>query len=261
MIKSFCNLLKNKVSRLASIRKNAFDEKKISEIVKNLHHVAVIVDGNRRWAKDHGFSPLEGHNKGIIEIAPDVAETLWGFGIHTVTLWCFSTGNWERSENELNNLMMSFDLLIKKMLIRAKDLNFRIIHLGRKDRLPNFLVQTIEMAEKITEDFSERVLNIAIDYGGPDEICRSIKKLVSQGIAIDSLTEDLITKGLDTASQPFPNPDLIIRPSEQRLSGFMPIQGKYSELYFTKTYFPDFNKKILMGAILDFGKRRRMFSK
>lgn len=272
MIKRIINFVKSKFAgtqktccckQASHLIESTNDQVALDEIIKNLKHVAIIADGHRRWAKQNGLSPFEGHRKGFEEVAPQLCQVLWNYGIHTVSIWCCSTGNLRcRNKEEIDNLFGCFENLINKALLVANNFQGRIIHLGRKDRLPESLLSLINQAEDATRAFSNHVLNICIDYDGADEIFRACQKLMLSHSSSTPLTRELLEQGLDTAGQPFPSPDLVIRPSGvQRLSGFMLWQSIYSELFFVNASFPEFNEGVLREAILDFGKRKRMFSK
>lgn len=222
-----------------------------------LNHVAIIADGNRRWAKENNLPVLEGHKEGFIHTTPKVVEDLWDIGVHTVSIWGFSTGNWNRSESEIANIMDCFNELLKKMLPIAKKSQAKIVHLGRKDRLPGDILKTLNFVENETSSFKEHVFNLAIDFGGRDEIVRACQKAQNLKGSLEKITEDDILANLDTSQQPFPFPDLIIRTSgELRLSGFMMWQAVYSELYFTKKYYPALTRNDLQEAVESFQKRQ-----
>ena len=231
----------------------------LSEGVRIPNHLAVIPDGHRRWARARGLPTFEGHKKGF-ETAVRITEACYKFGIHTVSLWCFSTENWKRSKEEIVYLMKGYQTLVKNLLVVSRKYGARIIHLGRKDRIPKWLWENINQAERETGNNEKHVLNIALDYGGRDEILRATKKMLKDRINPEELTEDIYKEYLDTKGQPFPYPDLIIRTSgEQRLSGFMSWQNAYSEFYFEKDHFPEFTVEKLKRAILDYSKRQRRF--
>jgi undecaprenyl diphosphate synthase len=256
------NLL-DRLKQLLSFKRIPSDAE-IVEIIKTkgLHHLAIITDGNRRWAKENGLSPLEGHRVGFTVVAPTVCSQLWLWGVHTVTMWCISVGNWKRSSAEIDNLLLVSEELIKKMLPIAIKCEGRIIHLGKRDRLSNSLLQTIDDAEAKTAHFTKHVLNLGIDYCGSDEICRVCRKIVCKNIDPTAITETVLSAEMDTANQRYPNPDLMIRSAgEQRLSGFLLWQSKYSELLFVKNKFPEFDANVLKQAIYEFGMRKRTFSK
>lgn len=243
------------------LQNNDQDQSHIKAITHNLKHLALICDGNRRWAKAKGMHKTEGHTYSFTQLAPKLIPEIFDLGIHTITFWCFSTGNWNRKD-EIKNLMECFDIFTKKMIKIAHLKNIRLVHLGRKDRLPVFLRSTIEEAESITSKYTEHVLNIAIDYGGRDEILRAYKTIMLSGINPEKITEELLGQAMDTKNQPYPDPDFIIRPSgEQRLSGFMPWQNLYSEYYFVSKLFPEFDINLIKNALLEFDQRKRTFSK
>ncbi len=249
------------VAVILSISSNAIFST-ISTSEKKLNHIAFIADGNRRWAKAQGLSPLEGHRIGFLETAPLILKKSWETGIHTATLWGFSTGNWNRSKEEIDNLMMTFEQLINKMLPIAKEMGVKIVHLGRKNKIPQTLLDTINKAEQETSTFSDHIFNFGIDYSGRDDLCRAFKKIAATRIDMKTISEKTITDHIDTAHQPYQNPDLIIRTSgELRLSGFMTWESTYSELYFPQEYFPALNEELLNKAIEIFYTRTRTFSK
>lgn len=219
------------------------------------HHVAIIPDGNRRWARERGLPAFEGHRRGF-EITPKLVRAARELGIHTLTIWAFSTENWNRSETEVKYLMKMYEWFIGKHLAEAKKEGARIYHLGRKDRIPKRLAEKMARAEGETADNDKYVLNIALDYGGHDEILRAIGRMNGE----KKLTEDKFAEYLDTRGQPHPDPDLIIRTSgEQRTSGLFSWQAAYAEFYFEPDHFPDFSPKKLREAIIDYAQRGRRF--
>lgn len=225
------------------------------------NHIAIIPDGNRRWAKEHGLTSFEGHRKGF-DVAIKIGRKIRALGVHTLTMWAFSTENWNRTKDEVNYLMKMYGVFIDKNLKEAMREKIRIIHLGRKDRLPKKLLAKIINSEEKTKDFSNYILNIALDYGGRDEIIRAIKKATSQKGQAKSITEDSFSQFLDTANQPYPNPDLIIRTSgEQRTSGLMIWQAAYSEYIFLQKHFPDIKDEDIELAVEEYSRRQRRFGK
>jgi undecaprenyl diphosphate synthase len=222
-------------------------------------HLAIIPDGNRRWAKNHNLPSFEGHRRGF-DTAIKIARAARKLGIHTLTLWGFSTENWNRSGRERQYLFELFIKMTDKYLKEAKKDEVKIIHLGRKDRLPEKLIKKITKAESQTKDNKQYVLNLAIDYGGQDEIIRATKKYCQYLKTNLSAQKQTFPDFLDTANQPHPYPDLIIRTSgEKRLSGFLLWQSSYSELYFEKNHFPDFTSQKLEKAVKEYGNRKRRF--
>lgn len=225
------------------------------------NHVAIIPDGNRRWAKEKGLPILVGHQKGF-QRAIDIGKKARQMGIKILTLWAFSTENWRRTKEEINYLMEIYKKLIDKYLKEALKEEIRIIHLGRKDRIDKILRKKIANAEEKTRKFNKYYLAIALDYGGQDEILRAINKIRNPQSAISNLSINQFSKFLDTKDLPFPNPDLIIRPGgEQRLSGFLLWQSAYSELMFINKYFPDFTPDDFEQCIKEYMHRQRRFGK
>jgi len=223
------------------------------------NHLAIIPDGNRRWARARGLPTLQGHKKGF-EMAVELARAAREWGIHTVTLWGFSTENWDRTEKEINYLMKLYAKLVDDYLKEARENKVRIYHLGRRDRLPEFLLKKIVKAEKETEQFDKYIMNIAIDYGGQDDIVRAVRAMIRDGVSEDEVDQKLFEKYLDTKGQPYPYVDLMIRTSgEQRTSGLLLWQSNYTEFYWENGHFPDFSPEKLKEAILDYSRRRRRF--
>ncbi len=217
-----------------------------------IKHLAIIPDGNRRWAKAKSLPTLVGHQRGF-DRANELVREAHNLGIKIVTIWAFSTENWKRAQEEVSYLMELYLKMIDRHLQEALEKSTRIIHLGRKDRINERLKNKIQEAESKTQDFSQNYLVIALDYGGRDEILRAIKKN-------HNLTEENFFQSLDTKDLPYPEPDLIIRTSgELRMSGFMLWQSAYSEYYFSQKHFPDFSKEDLHQAISEYNQRKRRF--
>lgn len=215
-------------------------------------HVAIIPDGNRRWAKERGLPTKAGHQKGA-EVAVEIVKASRDLGIHTLSLWAFSTENWSRNQEEVDFLMKLFSDLIGKFGKDALENKVRLIHIGRKDRLSKELLTKIKKLEEKTKDYTNHVLNIALDYGGRDEIERAVEKMKKTN------SNDL-EQFLDTADQPYPNPDLIIRTSgELRTSGLLIWQAAYAEFYSEPIHFPDFNREKLIKALENYAARTRRF--
>lgn len=224
------------------------------------NHITIIPDGNRRWAKEHKLTSLMGHKRGF-DIAVKLSRKVRQMGVSTLTLWAFSTENWDRTPTEVKYLMRLYGILMDKYLKEAIKDEVKIIHIGRKDRIPKFLLKKIETAEEKTKNFSKYYLNIALDYGGRDEIVRAIHKASKNG-GTDKITVDNFKDYLDTANQPHPYPDLVIRTSgEFRISGFMPWQAAYSEYLFVNKYFPELTEKDMEDAVEEYSRRQRRFGK
>ena len=214
-------------------------------------HVALIMDGNRRWAKQKGLTTFQGHKKGL-ERSREIIEESRKLGIKYVTLWGFSTENWKRSKREVGYLMKLFENYLIDNIEELHSKGVCIVHIGRKDRLPKKLIQLFARAEKLTSKNQDFRLNLAIDYGGRDEIIRAIQKIKKK----ERCTEEDFCVLLDTVNSP--DSDLIIRTSgEMRLSGFLMWQGAYSELYFTKKCFPEFTVGEFHKALKEYSGRKR----
>ncbi len=214
------------------------------------NHVAIIPDGNRRWAKEKGKNTYEGHKKGFEQLTK-IGKKARKLGIKILTVWAFSTENWKRTNEEISYLMKLYEIMIDKYLADALKDNIRIIHLGRKDRINEGLRNKINNIEEKTKEFDKYFLCIALDYGGRDEIERAVE-----------IGKNNFVPHLDTKDLPFPDPDLIIRTGgEQRLSGFLLWQSQYSELVFEKKYLPDYTDSDFEKTINDFSKRQRRFGK
>jgi undecaprenyl diphosphate synthase len=224
------------------------------------NHIAIIPDGNRRWAKERGLPSLEGHRKGF-NVGVKIGRKIRSLGVHTMTIWAFSTENWNRTEKEITYLMKMYETFFEKNLKEALKEKIRIIHLGRKDRISKELLESIKNAEEETKNFKNYILNIALDYGGRDEIIRAVEKIKNQKSKME-LSEKNFNQFLDTASQPHPNPDLIIRTSgEERTSGFMIWQTAYAEYIFLKKHFPDVTDEDIEWCINEYSQRQRRFGK
>lgn len=220
---------------------------------KNLNHLGIILDGNRRWAKEKGLSAFEGHKKGLDNIKK-VISWCKEKGIKTLTLFVFSTENWKRPKNEIDYLMK----LAEKMELHfneASKQNIKIRVIGQRDDLSPKVQESINKLEELTKNNKAMTLNFALSYGGRAEIVEAVKNIIRQKTPIDNINEVLISKNLWTSDL-----DLIIRTGkEQRISNFLIWQAAYSELYFLKKYWPDFNKKDLEEAISEYIRRKRRF--
>ncbi len=219
-------------------------------------HVGLITDGNRRWAKDHGLPSLEGHRKGF-EAGKKIIETAHERGIKEFTAWAFSTENWDRSKEEIDYLMDLFEQWLDDFLKMFKDKNVRIRVVGQKWKVPVSLQKKAEKAEKETENNNGMIFNLALSYGGHDEIVQGIKTIIKKGIKCEDITEETITDNIW-----LPNADVIIRTGgEQRLSGFLMWQSTYAELFFVKKYLPDFTPADFDAILAEYSQRQRRFGK
>jgi undecaprenyl diphosphate synthase len=220
-------------------------------------HVAIIMDGNGRWAKARGLPRLAGHRAGTENIRP-VLEACVEFGIEILTIWAFSTENWRRPEEEVKGLLRILGRMIRRELPQLHKQGVRLRHLGRLDRLPTRLQKQVLDAIDLTKDNNRIVLNVAFDYGGRAEIVQAVQQIIRDGIPADDVSEETLSRYMYTAGQP--DPDLIIRTSgELRTSGFMLWQAAYSEYYVTPTFWPDFGREQLYEALVAFNQRDRRF--
>ena len=223
------------------------------------NHIAIVLDGNGRWARSRGLPATKGHEAGATAVSA-ILDTARGLGVHTFTLWGFSTENWKRPPAEVQKILGLVKTYLKKELKNAKKEGVRFYHLGRRDRLPKDLLKWIIKVEEETKYNTKFIINIALDYGGRDEIVRAVKKIVNDKVPSEKIDEELFASYLDTSGQPYPYPDLFIRTSgEQRTSGFLPWQMVYTEFYFEEDHLPDMTPDKLKSAILDYSRRRRRF--
>lgn len=223
------------------------------------NHIAIILDGNRRWARARGLPTLSGHKAGF-DAGMAMARASRDWGVHTFTVWGFSTENWDRSQEEISYLFRLFRKMVRIIEKEAKDDDIRLVHLGRKDRLPENLVKYIREVEEKTKNNKSYIFNVALDYGGHDEILRAVKKIATDKIPADKIDEKLFASYLDTGDQPYPYVDLFLRTSgEQRTSGFMPWQLNYAEYYWELSNLPDMTPRKLADVVLDYSRRRRRF--
>lgn len=222
-------------------------------------HIAFVLDGNRRWARSRGLQPWKGHAEGYKAII-NLARSSRNLGVHTFTVWAFSTENWERPEVEINEIFSLLRKAIKEMRKELVKEKVRFIHLGRKDRFPRDVAEGIAELEEATRKYTGHVFNLALDSGGRDDIVRAVQKIVEDKVSSDKIDQELIASYLDTHDQLYPYVDLFIRTSgEQRTSGFMLWQAEYAEFYFEDCHLPDFTPEKLKTAILDYSRRRRRF--
>ena len=220
-------------------------------------HVAIIMDGNGRWAKQKGLPRLEGHRAGVDNIHP-VLEYLAGHRVEYVTVYAFSTENWYRPHEEVEGLMAILQEAIYKETAALHERGVRILHLGRKDRLSPELQKAVTYAQELTKDNEVVTLSVAFDYGGRAEMLEAVRRILRDGVQPGALDEDLFQRYLYTAH--LPDPDLIIRTGgEIRLSNFLLWQSAYSEYYTTPTPWPDLGEADLARALESFGQRQRRF--
>lgn len=218
-------------------------------------HIAIIMDGNRRWAKQKGLPPMMGHWEGA-ETLTDVIKGASELGIKTLTVYAFSTENWGRPQGEVEDLMNIFELyLVRKKEHMLRD-GVRLNAIGDLSRMPEKVLNAFNQTKKATENCDRINLVLALNYGGRDEIRRAIVKILEEKISPDQITEECIGRYLDTDR--YGDPDLLIRTSgEMRVSNFLLWQISYAEIFSTEVLWPDFSPKELLEAVLVYQKRSR----
>lgn len=224
-------------------------------------HVAIIMDGNGRWASKRMLPKKAGHKAGA-QTLEDISRAAIDLGIKYLTVYAFSTENWKRSNEEVSGIMDLLRSYLKNYINRAKKDDVRVKIIGDITRLDKDIQEQIVELEKLTSNKNKMTLNIALNYGGRDEIVRAVKKIsecVKNGsLSVDDITEQTIYNALDTCGMP--DPELLIRTSgEERISNFLLWQIAYSEFSFTDKLWPDFNKDDLIKAIFDYQNRERRF--
>ena len=232
----------------ASIRK---------QITRLPMHVAIVPDGNGRWAEQHGLSRLAGHQAGVKKMR-SLIEYLNDWEIKYVTLYGFSTENWGRPEDEISGLFHILEERIGKDVPKLHKKNVRVRHLGRIEELPVWLQKSIRSAEELTKNNTGMTLTLAFNYGGRIEIVDAVRRIVVEGIPPEKIDEKLVGSYLYTAG--LPDVDLLIRTGDElRLSNFLIWQTAYSEYYFTQALWPDFTEKDIDQALIAYSQRERRF--
>jgi len=222
-------------------------------------HIAIIMDGNGRWALSRGLPRMAGHRAGT-ENLRRVIEACIEFGIRYLTIYAFSTENWGRPQEEVAGLLQILEDVIDRELQELRDQGVQLRHIGRLDRLNPILRDKVLYAVDFTRHNTRLVLNVAFNYGGRDEIVCAVQRMIADGIEAQAVDDQRISQYLFTAG--VPDPDLIIRTSgELRGSNFLIWQGAYSEWYFTPTYWPDFDREALLQALQEFAHRERRYGK
>lgn len=222
-------------------------------------HLGIIMDGNRRWAKKRLLPSLLGHKKGY-ETFKKVAGWCVDRGIGVLTVYCFSTENWNRSEEEVNYLMDLFEWAFVRELKTFKKRNIQVRVIGTREKLPWKVLDMLDLVQRETADHTGGVLNLALNYGGRQEIIEGIQEILKEGYRSEEVTEEVVTRHLYTSD--LPSPDLIIRTSgERRTSNFLLWQAAYAEWCFLDTLWPDFSEKDLDRALQDFANRKRRYGK
>jgi undecaprenyl diphosphate synthase len=222
-------------------------------------HVAIIMDGNGRWAKKRHLPRLVGHNAGSENIRP-VVKIFADYGVKYLTLYMFSTENWSRPKAEVTGLLSLLGRKIDQVTQAFHQENIRLIHLGRLDRISRKLREKVKAAVELTKNNTGLTLCLAFDYGGRDEIVQATKRIAEAGIPGNSIDESMLAQYLYSPN--IPDPDLVIRTAgESRLSNFLIWQSAYSEFYFTPVLWPDFGLKDVEEALSEYKRRQRRFGK
>jgi undecaprenyl diphosphate synthase len=222
-------------------------------------HVALILDGNRRWAVEHGLTKLEGHKKGEEKVR-ESPEWFFNRGVEVVTVFAFSTENWKRKKEEVDYLMELLKDAVDQKLEEAIEKGFRIVISGRYEELPDKLSDRCEKAITETKDNEKGILNICLNYGGRTEIVDAVKKMLAEKEDEEDINEESISARLYHPE--LGDPDVIVRTSgEQRLSGFQLWESAYSELIFLDKYWPDFSEEDAEYIIEEFAGRKRRYGR
>ena len=224
-------------------------------------HIAIILDGNGRWAKKRGLPRTAGHTQGAKNIET-ISRAAYKMGVKYLTIYVFSTENWTRPQSEVDAIMKLLNNYLSDCLKNAKKNNMQVRIIGDKTRLSENMKKKIAKLEEVSKQYDGLNLNVAINYGSRDEIVRATKKIATKvkdgEIDPNDITIDMISDNLDTKE--IPDPDLLIRTSgEERLSNYLLWQLAYSEFYFTDVPWPDFSKKDLEEAIEEYGRRNRRY--
>jgi len=220
-------------------------------------HVGIIIDGNRRWAKERNLPTLEGHSQGYEKVKL-MGDWFYAKGVKIISVFVFSTENWNRAQAEVNYLMKLMEKVLRDDLEEFNKKNYKLLISGRIEELPGDLPEICYNAIDKTKNNIGGILNICLNYGGRPEIVDAIKKMIKNNIGLEQIHEGMIKKYLYQGD--LPDPDIIVRTSgEERLSGFLLWQSAYSELLFLKKYWPEFEKSDVDLIIDEYGKRQRRF--
>lgn len=235
------------------------EEKVYPPLEKIPVHVGIIMDGNGRWAQARGLPRLAGHRAGT-ENLRRILRAAVEFGIRILTIYAFSTENWERPRDEVEGLLDIMERMIDRELPELHREGVQIRHVGRLERVPDRLAAKIRQALELTRDNQRLILNVAFNYGGRAEIVDAVRRIIRDGVPPEAVDEALISRYLYTAG--LPDPDLIIRTSgEMRVSNFLIWQGAYAEYYVTPVYWPDFDKDEFYKALAEYARRQRRFGR
>lgn len=233
----------------------------IKNIIKdtNLKHIAIIMDGNRRWAKEKNLPSAMGHKKGVDSLK-NILRACNDFSIKYLTVYAFSTENWNRKKEEVEFLMNLVAVTLTNELAEMHKENVQIHFIGDLTKLSDKLQKILANAVETTKNNTGVVLQIALNYGSRDEIVHAVQKIVESGVKSDEIDEQLISENLYTTG--VPDPDILIRTGgEQRISNYLLWQIAYSEIIIRSEFWPDFDKNSLKDSILEFGKRQRRYGK
>lgn len=233
----------------------------IKNIIKdtNLKHIAIIMDGNRRWAKEKNLPSAMGHKKGVDSLK-NILRACNDFSIKYLTVYAFSTENWNRKKEEVEFLMNLVAVTLTNELAEMHKENVQIHFIGDLTKLSDKLQKILANAVETTKNNTGVVLQIALNYGSRDEIVHAVQKIVESRVKSDEIDEQLISENLYTAG--VPDPDILIRTGgEQRISNYLLWQIAYSEIIIRSEFWPDFDKNSLKDSILEFGKRQRRYGK
>lgn len=223
----------------------------------SLKHLGIIMDGNRRWATNRGLPSFMGHQQGY-ETLKKIVPAVFDRGISVLTLFAFSTENWNRTKEEVDHLLILFDRAIREQFEKLTEEGIQVRFIGDISAFPESLKSAMLHCSTASISHSEHILTIAVNYGGRYEILNAIKNIIRKGVSPEDITEELISRSLYTGD--LPDPDLIIRTSgEQRTSGFLTWQAAYSELYFTQKLWPEFSIDDLDAALAEYEERQRRF--
>ena len=229
----------------------------VEELTKIPYHVAIIMDGNGRWAQSRGLPRLAGHRAGTENIRR-ILKACAKYGIKILTLYAFSTENWGRPNAEVKGIMRILEQTLDRELPELHKNGVQLRHIGRLEGISEKLKRRVREAIELTKNNDRIILNVAFNYGGRTEILDAVRRIVESGVDPDQLDEALFSQYLYTAG--LPDPDLIIRTAgELRISNFLIWQSAYSEYYATPTYWPDFDEEELYRALLDYNRRERRF--
>lgn len=222
-------------------------------------HIAIIMDGNGRWAAQRGLPRLAGHRAGT-ENLRRVIRACVEFGVQYMTIYAFSTENWGRPKEEVDGLLHILEDVIDKELNELHEEGVQLRHIGHLDALPDVLREKVLKAVNMTRGNERLVLSLAFNYGGRDEIVCAIQEMIKKGVRSEDITQEVVSQHMFTAG--IPDPDLIVRTSgEMRISNFLIWQGAYAEWYVTQTLWPDFDRDELHKALVEYSSRDRRYGR